>query len=175
MLPFWFILMFSMYLSPINPIIPVQGATTADWNHDTYWYHPWGSTGVHRGIDIFAEQGPPVIAAMPGYVAFTGQMPKGGNTVLVLTTKMRFHVYAHLEEITAESGKWVEQGEQVGTVGQSGNAEDAPPHVHYAVITMFPYVWLIDPDAPQGWVKMYFLNTHEMLMSDQWPWPASDE
>jgi len=34
----------------------VLGATPKDWNHATFWYEPWGKSGVHKGIDIFGKK-----------------------------------------------------------------------------------------------------------------------
>jgi hypothetical protein len=50
---------------PENARIPVQGASVRDWNPRAFWYEPWGASGVHKGIDIFAPRGRPVIASVP--------------------------------------------------------------------------------------------------------------
>ena len=39
---------------PEWPQIPVAGASARDWNPRTFWFEPWGRSGVHKGIDIFA-------------------------------------------------------------------------------------------------------------------------
>lgn len=57
---------------PDHPAIPVQGATHADWNPRSFWYYPWGASGVHKGIDIFAPEGRPVLAATSGLVLVSG-------------------------------------------------------------------------------------------------------
>ena len=46
-------------LIPEKIMIPVQGATPKDWNHNTFWYEPWGKSGVHKGIDIFGKKNTP--------------------------------------------------------------------------------------------------------------------
>lgn len=51
------------YLVPERLVIPVENATTSDWNKDTFWHEPWGASGVHKGIDIFAPKGRHVLAA----------------------------------------------------------------------------------------------------------------
>lgn len=53
------LLLISGYLVPESPIIPVKGASSKDWNSQTFWYEPWGASGVHKGIDIFAKKIPP--------------------------------------------------------------------------------------------------------------------
>lgn len=50
------------FLIPERRIIPVKGATHSDWNANTFWHEPWGSSGVHKGIDIFSKKGASVIA-----------------------------------------------------------------------------------------------------------------
>ncbi|HIE02261.1 MAG TPA: hypothetical protein EYP59_18605 [Thiotrichaceae bacterium] len=44
---------------PEKLVIPVMGAKTTGWNHQTFWYEAWGRSGVHKGIDIFAKKKTP--------------------------------------------------------------------------------------------------------------------
>jgi hypothetical protein len=90
------VLLIAGLLWPENLIIPVKGATKNDWNHQTFWYEPWGSPGVHKGIDIFGKTGAEVVASTAGIVVFSGQLPKGGNAIAVLGPKWRIHYFAHL-------------------------------------------------------------------------------
>ena len=78
-------------LLPQSAVIPVQNATAKDWNPYSYWFYPWGKSGVHKGIDIFAKQGTPVLTAVSGVVIFTGNIDMGGNVVAVLGPKWRIH------------------------------------------------------------------------------------
>ncbi len=48
-------------LIPEKMTIPVKGATSKDWNHNTFWYEPWGRSGVHKGIDIFGTKTRPLL------------------------------------------------------------------------------------------------------------------
>ena len=44
------------------------------------------------------------------------------------------HYYAHLEEYADISANdWVNTGDIIGYVGDSGNAKGTPPHVHYGI------------------------------------------
>jgi murein DD-endopeptidase MepM/ murein hydrolase activator NlpD len=88
----------------------------------------------HEGIDIFAPRGTPVRSATHGLVSRKGWNRLGGRTVTVTGPGGQRHYYAHLESWTiVEPGDWVEAGDQLGTVGSSGNARDTPPHLHYGI------------------------------------------
>ena len=151
------------YVFPEHLIIPVEGATTRDWNHETFWYEPWGLSGVHKGIDVFAKRGTPVVSAIHGIVFYQGVLSRGGNVVAVLGPKWRIHYYSHLDSATVRAGTPVSPGSAIGEVGDSGNARGKPPHLHYAIITMIPYPWRWD-GSTQGWKKMFFLNPSERLL-----------
>jgi murein DD-endopeptidase MepM/ murein hydrolase activator NlpD len=145
------------FLWPDRPVIPVEGATRADWNPRSFWYYPWGASGVHKGIDIFAAEGRPVLAATSGLVIGSGFNGAGGNMIAVLGPRWCVHYYAHLSRIDVGAGNWVWRGQTIGAVGSTGNAVDKPPHLHYAIITAVPYPWRITAE-PQGWRKMFFLD-----------------
>jgi len=144
-------------LLPDDLSIPVENANNNDWHKDTFWYEPWGKSGVHKGIDIFAEKSTPVISATRGIVLYSGEISMGGKIVVVLGGKWRIHYFAHLNEINTSTGSYLSQNETLGTVGDTGNAKGKQPHLHYSIVSLIPYIWRIDSDT-QGWKKMFFLN-----------------
>ncbi|MBF0624940.1 MAG: M23 family metallopeptidase [Magnetococcales bacterium] len=152
-------------LAPQHLIIPVQGAAPDDWHPKSFWYYPWGLSVVHKGIDIFAPEGRPVLAPTAGFIFFAGQKERGGNAVMLLGPQWRFHYFSHLQAIHTGVGAWVAQGERIGTVGTTGNAKGRPPHLHYEIVTLLPYPWRWDSDR-QGWKKMFFLDPSEQLLAD---------
>jgi len=152
------------YILPERLVIPVKGAKTTDWNHQTFWYEPWGKSGVHKGIDIFAKKGTSLLSATDGMVVYNGKFGMGGNVLAVLGPKWKIHYYAHLESTSVSIGNFVNRSQIIGTVGDSGNAKGKLPHLHYSVITLFPYFWRWD-NSTQGWKKIFFLNPSEMLLS----------
>lgn len=159
-----FLLIFLLgFLLPSNPIIPVKNATPSDWNHDTFWYYPWGSSVVHRGIDIFAETGIDILASNGGIVIYAGHIDKGGNIVAVLTSKWQINYYAHLNSINVSPLQFLSQGDKIGTVGETGNAIGKPPHLHYTIFTPIPYFWRYDSDDTLGWQKIFYLNPDSVL------------
>jgi len=144
-------------LLPGDLSIPVENANSNDWHKNTFWYEPWGKSGVHKGIDIFAEKSTPVISSTHGIVIYSGEISMGGKIVVVLGGKWRIHYFAHLNEINTSTGSYLSQNEVLGTVGDTGNAKGKQPHLHYSIVSLIPYIWRIDSDT-QGWKKMFFLN-----------------
>ncbi len=144
-------------LLPERIQIPVAGATARDWNPKSFWFEPWGSSGVHKGIDIFGKTGTPVLSTTDGFVLFTGEIAKGGKVVLVLGPRWRLHYFAHLDSIRTGALSWVASGEPVGTLGASGNALGKPPHLHYSIVRMLPAPWKMD-GSTQGYKKALFID-----------------
>lgn len=152
-----FVFLMMGFAIPQSINMPVEGAHQADYHPESFWYYPWGRSGTHKGVDIFAKKGTPIRSATHGLVISTGQIRLGGNYVLILGPKWRMHYYAHLNEIKTHGGSFVNQEDVIGTVGDSGNAAGKPPHLHYTIATLFPYFWRAD-SSPQGWKKIFYLN-----------------
>lgn len=145
------------FLIPQNFKMPVNGATQSDYNEKSFWYYPWGKSITHKGVDIFAKKGTVINSSTSGLVLCSRDLKKGGKFVLILGPKWRLHYYAHLNELTSSSFSHVNKKTKIGTVGTSGNAAGKPPHLHYSILTIIPYVWRMDTDE-QGWKKMFYLN-----------------
>ncbi len=96
----------------------------------------------HHGVDIFAGRGTPALATSRAYVRRVGEQRLGGNVVWLHDRERGLSLYyAHLESQAVEAGTWVEPGDVVGYVGNSGNARTTPPHLHFAIYSNGP----IDP------------------------------
>jgi peptidoglycan LD-endopeptidase LytH len=152
------------FFLPENFAMPVRGAHTNDYNAASFWYYPWGKSGTHKGVDIFAKEGTSVLAATSGIVIYSGEMGRGGNVIVVLGPKWRLHYYAHLQQQLASFGEFISGGEEIGSVGTSGNAAGKSPHLHYSISTIIPYVWRAD-GSHQGWKKMFYLDPTPKLNS----------
>ena len=105
---------------------------------DRHLTDTWGTARSegrkHEGIDIFAERGTPIHATTHGVVRKVGIDRLGGNVVSIIGPGGAGHYYAHLEKYADISeGDWVEQGDIIGYVGDSGNAKGTPTHVHYGI------------------------------------------
>ena len=90
--------------------------------------------GQHRGIDVAAEPGAPVAAAVGGTVRFAGVAGSSGLTVSVRTADGRYDTsYLHLADVTVREGEQVAAGQRLGSVGTSGRRSVGQPHLHFGV------------------------------------------
>jgi murein DD-endopeptidase MepM/ murein hydrolase activator NlpD len=106
-------------------------------------YGPRGS-GWHSGIDVDAPEGAPVSAAAPGVVVRTGWDGGYGNRVVVAHGRGLETTYAHLAAITVDTGSFVSESTEIGTVGCTGRCDGA--HLHFEIringISTDPLLWL---------------------------------
>lgn len=148
------------FLIPEPKQIPVQDATSKDWNSQTFWYEPWGSSGVHKGIDIFAKKGQKVIASTNLLILYRGEIKKGGQVIVGLGPKWRLHYFAHLDSVDQDAGLFIKSGSAIGKVGATGNAKGKQPHLHFSIVSIIPLLWRID-SSTQGYKKAFYLNPIE--------------
>ena len=98
----------------------------------------WGAARsqgrTHEGIDIFAPRHTPIQSTTQGIVSKVGEDTLGGRVVVVVGPGGAGHYYAHLEDYADSAvNDWVNRGDTIGYVGDSGNAKGTPPHVHYGI------------------------------------------
>lgn len=89
--------------------------------------------GGHAAIDIGAWTGAPVKAADGGYVALAagGWNAGYGNHVIIDHGNGFSTLYAHLNSIFVKPGESVAAGQQIGSVGNTGNSTG--PHLHFEI------------------------------------------
>ena len=88
--------------------------------------------GSHRGTDIFAPAGSPVVAVDAGS-ARSDTDPKGGQVVYLGAPDGTVYYYAHLQDYNGSYPRAVSAGEALGTVGTTGDAQGKDPHLHFEV------------------------------------------
>jgi murein DD-endopeptidase MepM/ murein hydrolase activator NlpD len=128
-----------LVLGPTGVAIPVAGVK-ADQLQDTYTQSRSGGARVHNAIDIMAPHGTPVVAAAPGTVEKLFDSKGGGGTTAYVRSpdgQWMFY-YAHLQAYAPglHEGQALKQGDAIGTVGSTGNANPAGPHLHFAINKM---------------------------------------
>lgn len=96
------------------------------------WGAPRSGGRTHKGTDIFAPMGQPVVAVAEGTVrVYSNRL--GGKSVWVYATYGVHFYYAHLSGWAAglKTGDHVTKGQVIGYNGNSGNAYGGAPHVHF--------------------------------------------
>lgn len=146
------------YLVPSNIISPVALNEISKVDPESFWYYPWGESGVHKGIDMFCEKNTSIVAPVSGIIIGKGYGTVSGNYLYLLGPKWRTYYFAHLNSINVGLGSYVSRGDEVGKAGNTGNAASRPCHLHFAIETIFPYIWLNDTEDIEGWKKIFYLN-----------------
>jgi len=85
----------------------------------------------HNGLDIAAKIGTPIIAPASATVIDTGNYYFNGNTVFLDHGQGLLSAYLHMNTITVKAGQVVQQGDELGTVGETGRVTG--PHLHWIV------------------------------------------
>ena len=120
--------------APRMLLIPVEGVSSSQLR-DTWGQARYGGRR-HQGIDIMAPRHTPIRSATAGVLEFKGMRGLGGQVVTIIGPGGYRHYYAHLEDFGPQAvGDWIEEGEVIGTVGNSGNAAVSAPHLHYGLYT----------------------------------------
>ena len=105
-------------------------------------------TKVHQGWDLYAVPGTPFYAITEGVVEYTANQ---GDYGLQLCLRLNdaavkeyarnrfidqlYAFYGHLMFTFKQAGALVAEGEQLGFTGNSGNAANTPPHLHFEIRT----------------------------------------
>jgi peptidoglycan LD-endopeptidase LytH len=143
------------YTASASFIIPVLGVR-AEQLHDTF--NEARSEGrVHEAIDILAPHETHVVAAANGTIVKLFTSEKGGITIYQLSSDQSLVLYyAHLDRYAdgLTEQQEVRQGDLLGYVGDTGNAQPGNYHLHFAV-------WEIS-DPKRFWTGVN-LNPYELL------------
>jgi murein DD-endopeptidase MepM/ murein hydrolase activator NlpD len=128
-------------VGPAGLAIPVAGVKPGQLV-DTYTQARAGGARSHDAIDIMAPLGTPVVASAPGRVEKLFFSEGGGGiSAYVRSDDGRWiYYYAHLNAYapSLREGQRIDRGSPIGTVGATGNANPAGPHLHFAINRMNP-------------------------------------
>jgi len=86
---------------------------------------------MHRGIDIAAGQGAPIMAVASGTVVYAGWERGYGKVVIIDHGGGFSTTYAHCSELLVTGGRAVRKGQRIARVGATGVATG--PHLHFEV------------------------------------------
>jgi murein DD-endopeptidase MepM/ murein hydrolase activator NlpD len=119
--------------TPGGYVFPVYGPSSFT---DTFGA-PRGdvSGGWHHGDDIFSPLGAPILAVAAGTVFSVGWNEVGGNRLWLRDGAGNEFYYAHLSAYTplAINGNHVNAGDVLGFVGNTGDAQGTPFHLHFEI------------------------------------------
>jgi murein DD-endopeptidase MepM/ murein hydrolase activator NlpD len=90
-----------------------------------------GALKQHRGIDIAAKAGSPILAAGDGIVVAAGARGGYGQAVEIQHGSGVTTLYGHASQVLVHPGEHVTQGQPIATVGETGRATG--PHLHFEV------------------------------------------
>jgi murein DD-endopeptidase MepM/ murein hydrolase activator NlpD len=112
-------------------VFPVYGGTSYI---DTFGA-PRPDVTYHHGDDIFGQLGQPLIACADGTLFSVGWNKIGGNRLWLLDEQGNQFYYAHLSAFAqnATDGARVKAGQVIGFMGNTGDAEGTPVHLHFEV------------------------------------------
>jgi len=90
---------------------------------------------LHQGVDFLAELGTPILASRSGIVIAATQNRGMGKYVIIKHSGGLNSIYGHLSQINVHKYQYVRQGEVIGAVGKTGNANyrDILPHLHFEI------------------------------------------
>lgn len=139
---------FSMELT--YPLKDFDAALTQGYGQNLLAYGGMGLKG-HIGMDYAAPEGTPVYAAHDGIVFEAWEDDKNERVGYGSRVKLRYRhgsngmetVYAHLSKVNVAQGEFVEDGQLIGSVGNTGFS--TRPHLHFGV----RFLWYCDKGGTQ--------------------------
>jgi murein DD-endopeptidase MepM/ murein hydrolase activator NlpD len=115
---------------PLPP--PTSGGRVCPVAGPTSFVDSWGAPRVghtHVGVDMMADYGTPLVAIVSGSITYSGYSGTGGNMLFLAGNDGNTYWYLHNQENLVTSGS-VRAGQQIATVGDTGNATGIP-HLHF--------------------------------------------
>ncbi len=110
-------------------VAPVMGIITDGFGRRTDPFT--GRQAFHKGLDLAARRGTPVIATADGVVVYSGRDGGFGRVVKLSHGFGYTTVFGHLDKILVKPGDEVRRGDTIGLLGSSGRSTG--PHLHYEV------------------------------------------
>ncbi len=115
-----------------NIFVPVMGISISQVTKNFGDPRPGGR--VHEGLDIMAPSGTVIISPTDAVVIRTGYGASAGYYVYTANPGGETFVYMHLKEASTRTvGDIVKPGDNIGLVGNTGNASGGLSHLHFEI------------------------------------------
>jgi len=99
---------------------------------------------VQKGVDVRARLGAPVVSVAQGTIVYSNWLKGYGNLVIIEHGGGYHSLYAHLAHSEVEVGNEVEEGEEIGVVGDTGSLKGA--YLYFEIrrggVAIDPLPWL---------------------------------
>jgi len=112
------------YVPTFPPVPPAKSYATLEFIES-------GGEEGHMGIDIAADSGTPIRAAADGIVMSAGWKYDLGNEIIIFHGNGFMTVYGHNKLIYVSNREFVEKGQIIALLGNSG--ESTGPHLHFEI------------------------------------------
>jgi murein DD-endopeptidase MepM/ murein hydrolase activator NlpD len=155
---------------PCRYDLPLSGLDWLEWYAPHKVFHPGVDFNWGRGMD---DLGSPVYAAKSGYVQYSHENVASsggfGKFLIILHSDGTYTRYAHLQTIKHLVDPYVEEGVQIGTLGNTGTTYS---HLHFEVFNEAMAKiqkkhwrpWRYYPSGKtKAWVQAHYLNPWEWL------------
>jgi murein DD-endopeptidase MepM/ murein hydrolase activator NlpD len=107
---------------------PVAGAVS----FTDSWGAPRSGGRSHKGVDMIAARGTPIVSIYPGKISRFSNSSLGGKSIYFFSDDGDMYYYAHLDDFAdVGTGQHVEAGTVIGYNGSTGNAPEYLPHLHF--------------------------------------------
>ena len=97
-----------------------------------------GASTYHKGVDLAAPSGTPILAVGSGKVVTATYSSSAGNYIMISHGNRLYTVYMHCSRLAVSAGKQVTKGQVIGYVGSTGISTGA--HLHFGVTKNGSYV-----------------------------------
>jgi murein DD-endopeptidase MepM/ murein hydrolase activator NlpD len=118
--------------APAPPVVAATGGMACPVAGPVSFIDSWGAPRdghTHQGVDMMAAYGTPIVAIVSGTITYAAYDGSGGNMIFLSGDDGNAYWYMHNQDNLVTGGR-VSVGQQIATVGDTGNAAGTP-HLHF--------------------------------------------
>ena len=119
---------------PADNVFPIPVPYAVTYTDDWHACRD-GCSRQHKGNDLMADEGVPVVAVESGVIIRANDTDQGlgGITLWLKGDSGVAYYYAHNVQNLVAEGQRVARGQMIARVGRTGNARATAPHVHFQI------------------------------------------